>query len=115
MDHAPARDTPIGSVRTVAVGGSPEMIERSSDGRTDEDALIEKWIEPDPNRPGAAHYWLKGYGVHVWALVGHFKGVGDVATVAKDYDVPVESVEAVLAYYKRHKAVIDDRIAWNAW
>ncbi len=53
--------------------------------------------------------------MHVWALVGRFKGVGDVATVAKDYDVPVESVEAVLAYYERHKAVIDDRIAWNAW
>jgi uncharacterized protein (DUF433 family) len=38
----------------------------------------------------------------------------DLAQVARDYDVPVEAVEAVYAYYQRHRPVIDARIAANA-
>ena len=77
-----------------------------------QDALIEKWIEPDPHKSGAAELRLKEYAIHVWALVGHLQGVkGDVAKVAKAYDIPIEAVQAVAAYYESHREVIDDRIA----
>jgi uncharacterized protein (DUF433 family) len=79
------------------------------------DKLIEEWIEPNPQRPGAADMRLKEYGVPVWALIGHLEVVnGDITLVARDYDIPGEAVDAALAYYNRHKAVIDARIAANS-
>ncbi len=46
--------------------------------------------------------------------MGHLGGEdGDVRRVADDYDIPVEAVEAALAYYREHRAVIDDRLAAN--
>jgi uncharacterized protein (DUF433 family) len=75
----------------------------------------EEWIEPNPQRPGAADMRLKEYGVPVWALIGHLEVVnGDITLVARDYDIPGEAVDAALAYYNRHKAVIDARIAANS-
>jgi uncharacterized protein (DUF433 family) len=79
------------------------------------DKLIEQYIEPNPARPGKADARLAGYGVSVWALVSYFEAAhGDVARVAADYDVPREAVEAALAYYRRHKDVIDARRAVDA-
>jgi uncharacterized protein (DUF433 family) len=77
--------------------------------------LIDKYIEPNRDRPGLAEARVAGYGVPVWALVGYLEAVhGDVQRVAHDYRLPVESVEAALAYYRRHKIFIDDRLAANA-
>jgi uncharacterized protein (DUF433 family) len=88
------------------------MVARSSERAHGHDALIEQWIEPDPYRPGPANARLKKYAVHVWALIGYLPAVdNDIAVAAQDYDVPTEAVEAALAYYARHKALIDDRIA----
>jgi hypothetical protein len=39
---------------------------------------------------------------------------GDVARAAGDYDVPVDAMEAALAYYRQHKQAIDARIAVSA-
>jgi hypothetical protein len=39
---------------------------------------------------------------------------GDVARVAADYALPCEAVKAAIAYYQRHKNLIDARIAANA-
>jgi uncharacterized protein (DUF433 family) len=39
---------------------------------------------------------------------------GDVAQLAAAYALPREAVEAALAYYHRHKELIDARIALNA-
>jgi uncharacterized protein (DUF433 family) len=81
----------------------------------DQDKLINEWIEPDPIRGGAAEFRLKRYGVHMWALAGYLRAVdGDIAEVARAYDLPVEAVQAAAAYYERHKVVIDDRIAANS-
>ena len=64
---------------------------------------------------GAAEARLKHSKVSVWAIIGHLGGEdGDVRRVADNYDVPVEAVEAALAYYREHRAVIDDRVAANA-
>jgi uncharacterized protein (DUF433 family) len=78
------------------------------------DGLIARYIEENPAKPGPADARLIGYGVPVWALIGYLPAVGHRArNVAADYDLPPEAVEAALAYYKRHRAVIDARIAAN--
>ena len=82
---------------------------------TDARALIKRYVEPNPHRPGVEDARLVHYGVPVWALVGHYHAVGrDAAQVAEDYELPRAAVDAALAYYSKHKAVIDARIAANA-
>ncbi|MDQ2741136.1 MAG: DUF433 domain-containing protein [Chloroflexota bacterium] len=77
--------------------------------------LIDTYIEPDPNKPGIAEARIVGYGVHVWALIGYLEAVhGDIDRTAEDYELPRETVEAACAYYRRHKEVIDARLAANA-
>ena len=51
----------------------------------------------------------------VWSIIAHLHVVGDdVAQVAADYALPSEAVEAAMAYYRRHKDLIDARIVANA-
>ncbi|HSH81563.1 MAG TPA: hypothetical protein VLA19_23795 [Herpetosiphonaceae bacterium] len=77
-------------------------------------ANIAEYIELNPHVPGLAEARLKGYGVAVWALIGHLPAVkGDLAGVARDYGVPLEAVEAAVAYYQRYRVLIDARIAAN--
>ena len=82
----------------------------------DEVELIACYIEDDPLQPGPADARLKDYGTAVWALVSYLDRAvhGDIEQAAMDYDVPVEAVQAALAYYHRHKAPIDARILLNA-
>ncbi len=77
------------------------------------DALVAAYIEQNPNRFGKDEARLKGYGVAVWAIIGYWKGAGDLTETAEGYDVPIEAVEAVVAYYERYKALIDNRLAAN--
>ncbi len=89
------------------------MATRSVDTLT-EDALIARFIVPHPTRPGVDHAIVAGHGVSVWALVGYLRGTNvSVQQVAADYDLPIEAVEAAMAYYRRHKALIDSRLAIN--
>jgi uncharacterized protein (DUF433 family) len=77
-------------------------------------ALTARWVEPHPWKGGAAEARLRESNVPVWAIIGQLGGEdGDVAGVADDYDIPPEAVEAALAYYREHQAVIDDRLAAN--
>ena len=78
--------------------------------------LIERWIVEDPWHRGPADVKTTE-GVHVWALIGYLPAVNnDVERVAHDYDLPVEAVEAAIAYYRAHREVIDGRLAANdAW
>lgn len=79
------------------------------------DPLFGRHIEPDPYKPGAANARLRDSGVHVWALVGYLGMVeGDVERVAADYELPLDAVQAALAYYDRFRAAIDARLAANA-
>ena len=76
---------------------------------------IERHIELNPHKPGEANARLVESGVAVWALFAYWRGVGkDKQGVAEDYRLPLEAVEAALAYYRAHKAVIDARLAVNA-
>lgn len=76
---------------------------------------ITAYIELNPHRPGPDEALLKAYGVPVWALIGYLPAVGgSVSHVAADYDVPLEAVEAAIAYYHQHRSIIDARIAANS-
>lgn len=82
---------------------------------TSDQALIERYIELDPNRPGVDEARVVDYRVPVWALVAYWLAVNrDTARVAKDYGLPEEAVAAVLAFYRQHSAMIDARIAMDA-
>ena len=79
-----------------------------------ERALIERHVEADAHGGGRDEAQLRDYGTPVWALVAYLDvAKGDLAQVAHDYDVPLEAVEAALAYYRQNKALIDARIALN--
>lgn len=68
-------------------------------------------IELDSIHPGSAGARLAGYGVSVWALIGHFRLIGyDKVGLAKDFDLPPEAVDAALAYYDEHRDDIDARL-----
>jgi|SRR5579871_2546597 len=84
-------------------------------GTLGEDKLIEDHIEPDPAVPGVEEARTIASGVPVWALVGHLRAIGgDVRQLAEDYEIPPAEVDAAMAYYRRHKAAVDARIAANA-
>ena len=82
---------------------------------SDKADLIARWIEIDPYRPGPLYARLKEYGIHIWALIGHLPAAkGDPRQVAKDYHIPVEAVEAALAYYEQHQGAIDAKLEANS-
>jgi uncharacterized protein (DUF433 family) len=61
----------------------------------DEEALIAKYIEPNPHRPGRDEVRLREYGVPVWSLVGYLEGYDwDIDRIAKAFKVPREAVDA---------------------
>lgn len=79
-----------------------------------DDPLVLKHIELDPDWDGADAARIKDHGMNVWALIGAYNGAdGDIGVVAGDYGVPVEVVEAALAYYRLHRDAIDCRLAAN--
>ena len=68
----------------------------------------------NPARPGLDQARLKESAVAIWALIGYLRGTnGDIDRVAADYEIPREAVEAAIAYYERHRALLDHRIAIN--
>ncbi|MDQ2785055.1 MAG: hypothetical protein M3Y58_08640 [Chloroflexota bacterium] len=78
------------------------------------DALVVAYIEQNPDRPGKDEARLKPYGVSVWAIIGYWQASkGDNRETAAGYDVPIEAVEAAVAYYERYKIIIDNRLDAN--
>lgn len=78
---------------------------------TQADALIAQQIQRD-----AAHHGrdraLTGSGtglVPVWQVIAYLQAA-DLPTVAAAYDLSDEAVHAAIAYYRRHRALIDARI-----
>lgn len=79
-----------------------------------EDELIEKYVEPNPDGRGLDEARLRTHYVNVWAIVGYYEAYeGDISEAARGFDVPDEAIEAAMAYYRRHKCLIDNRIAAN--
>lgn len=81
--------------------------------KSDTQALIGQYIEPDAVAPERAY--LRDSGGHVWALIEHLQKVDpDPRKLAEEFDVPYEAVKAALAYYQLHKARIDAKILLNS-
>lgn len=80
----------------------------------DMDTLIARHIGPHPANPGLDEYWLLEPGVPVWAIIGAYKAEGGKADeVASAYHLSHEQVDAALAFYQRHRALIENRLAQN--
>jgi uncharacterized protein (DUF433 family) len=90
------------------------MIQADAMSTKPDDQLIDTYIGPNPSKGGRDEYVVNGTLVPVWALVGHAPVVNhNLARIADDYGLPVEVVEAAFAFYRRNKAVIDNRIEAN--
>jgi uncharacterized protein (DUF433 family) len=80
----------------------------------DKSDLILQYIAPNPYRPGVDEAMLVESGIPVWALVGAITLAHSTPEeVAADYEISLTAVHAALAYYERHTAAIDARIAAN--
>jgi uncharacterized protein (DUF433 family) len=78
------------------------------------EALIARHTGPHPTNPGLDEYWLADPGVPVWAVVGAYKvEEGKADEVPAAYHLSREQVDAALAYYARHRDLIDNRLAQN--
>jgi hypothetical protein len=86
-----------------------------------EDALLAAWVFPDPYDRGPASARVTERGPEVWALAGYLKPASRWATrrrallreAAADFHLPEEALLAALAFYRRHRAAIDARVAEN--
>src|SRR5687767_9681794 len=79
-----------------------------------QEALIERHIDANPHGRGPAEARLAEYGPAVWAIVAYWKAAnGDLRQVARDFEVPMEAVEAALAFYRLHQDLIDARLVLN--
>jgi hypothetical protein len=82
--------------------------------KTDEE-LIAEYIRQDPHRPGPANVRLRDSWYPVWAVIGDlFTTDGDIGQTAAAYELPAEEMAAAVAYFRRHRAVIEGRLSENA-
>lgn len=98
---------PPGDLTAVA-NALDEAIACSDLGDSD---LIARWIRPHPHKSGPEDVVVDESFVPVYALIGYLPIVnGDHRQVAEAYEVPLAAMEAAVAYYQRHRAIIDARI-----
>jgi len=126
--------TGVGGARIVVPNGGPfavsgeagprrEAVMATTDAATAtilQETAGEQKLDPtiarDPHRPGAGRARLVAYGIPVWALIGAMADVadeGEVGRAAREYRIPVAAVRAAVAYYRDHRAVIDDLLEAN--
>lgn len=90
-----------------------------------DDATLAAMVVQDPIRPGLERGRLADYEIPVWAIIAHYQGLNEgpvtekvnpavVAQVAFDYHIPEYAVHTALAYYRRHRVLIDGFLARNA-
>lgn len=78
------------------------------------DELIAEYILTASGSDSIEDARLAQYGVPVWALVGYLPAAhGDLGAIAAAYQLPLDAVLAAFAFYARHRAAIDARIAAN--
>jgi uncharacterized protein (DUF433 family) len=81
----------------------------------DDPATLDRLIDPGPPFSRRDEARLAGYGTPVWAVIAYLQGPdGGVARTASAFHVPEISVRAAIAYYDKHRAVIDARIVLNS-
>ena len=78
---------------------------------TTTDTIITTYIEPHPRKRDPAEARLVHSGTPVWSLIGYLIGVDwDRERTARDYDIPIEAVDAAIAYYYAHEADLNPQI-----
>lgn len=100
-----------------------ELLDRLAEATPDADQsagadrLIAEHVARNPNRPGRDHARLAGTAFPVWAVVGYVAALSPEAPLAErieraaaDYEVSPDAIAAAVAYYRRHKGLIDARI-----
>lgn len=83
----------------------------------EKDALIAQYIAPHPHKPGIYDAVVLPQHVFVFIILNRMFSTynGDRADVMHEYKLTEEQMEAILAYYERHKGALDGRIeAHNA-
>jgi uncharacterized protein (DUF433 family) len=76
---------------------------------------IDRYIKLDSSRLTPDEAIVLPSEVKVWAVIGDLRtNDGDVSCTASGYDLPEEAVHAALAYYDRHRDMIDNRLDRNA-
>lgn len=73
-----------------------------------------KHIECDPYHPGLGDVRLRNSGVHVWAVIGEYLGLGrSIRRTAENYDLPISNVKAAVRFYRQHTEIIENRLRAN--
>lgn len=87
------------------------VIEQEMTKRTDE--LIARWIVlGEYDSPHQA--WIKDHGTPVWILAARLPVHSfDGRALAAEYGLPWEAFQAAMAFYDRHKAVINAKVLLN--
>lgn len=75
--------------------------------------LIARYVHTDPDRFEPDRGRLERTGVSAWVLISQLRHGDSFETVASDYDITIDEVQAAVAYYRQHPAVIDARITLN--
>lgn len=78
----------------------------------EKDALIAQYIAPHPHKSGLYNAVVLPQHVFVFIVLNGllYTYNGDAAESMADYDLTEEQMDAILAYYERHKCAIDARI-----
>jgi uncharacterized protein (DUF433 family) len=80
-----------------------------------DEEFVAQHIDANPGGRGPAEARLAEYGTSVWAIVAYWNAVDqDAGVVARDFEVPLDAIEAALAYYRLHKDLIDARLLLNS-
>ncbi len=75
------------------------------------DTIIATYIESHPRKRDPAEARHIQSGTPVWSLIGYLIGVDwDRERTARDYDLPIAAVDAVIAYYHAHEGDLDLRV-----
>ena len=103
-------------MQCVRVGEQKDREMAQAFTKSKADFLIAQHIDPypDPVKQGHGWYRLKERGVPIYAIIGALSPAFDnLDDVADAFGVSREAVDAAIAYYRRHQAAIDARLAAN--
>ncbi|HET7034396.1 MAG TPA: hypothetical protein VFI42_01835 [Thermomicrobiaceae bacterium] len=79
------------------------------------DTLIDRYIVPDPNRPGPERALIADSGLSVWTVISYLQATNwDVRRTAVECELSEEAVQAAILYYLRNQQAIDARSALHA-
>ncbi len=94
------------SAMTDAINDRPQAMES--------DNLIDRYIEFRPRDHSPDRAQIVDTGVPVAALITSLRGSGgDIASTAREYDIPCDAVVAALVSFACHSDLINARIVLN--